>query len=58
MRFAVLTVLVAFIASAAAGAASPNLKARQDCYPSYCDCNEDGCTASSPNCCANGSCPC
>ncbi|KAJ7272077.1 hypothetical protein B0H12DRAFT_1228915 [Mycena haematopus] len=55
MRFAVLTAVIALFATAVVAS---DLKNRQDCYPSYCNCNEDGCTSNSPACCANGSCPC
>ncbi|KAJ7786691.1 hypothetical protein B0H14DRAFT_3506647 [Mycena olivaceomarginata] len=53
MRFAVITAVIALFATAVAGS---SIQAR--CFPDTCDCNEDGCTASSPACCANGSCPC
>ncbi|KAF8199781.1 hypothetical protein K438DRAFT_1822502 [Mycena galopus ATCC 62051] len=56
MRFSLITAVIALFATAVM--ASDPMKARQTCYPSTCDCNEDGCTASSPSCCANGSCPC
>ncbi|KAJ7745468.1 hypothetical protein DFH07DRAFT_776772 [Mycena maculata] len=47
MCFSVL--VVALFATVVA--ASGELKNRQDCFPSTCDCNEDGCSASSLACC-------
>ncbi|KAF9062278.1 hypothetical protein BDP27DRAFT_1428121 [Rhodocollybia butyracea] len=47
--------MIAFFATFVAAS---TIQERQNCFPDTCDCNEDGCTPSSPVCCANGSCPC
>ncbi|KAJ7495827.1 hypothetical protein B0H11DRAFT_2000760 [Mycena galericulata] len=49
MRFSLNFFIVALFATVVASASLENSK---KCFPSTCDCNEDGCTPSSPACCA------